>query len=81
MRKNLTISLSPEDWRRVQSMAGMLGETYSRVFHRLIESGAGAAANQKRIAKYRALLGPNSGFFAGRAQVFSRAGKRKQAAA
>ena len=77
MRKNLTISLSHEDWRKLQSMVCSLGETYSGVVHRLIESGAGAACDRKRVEKYRKLLSPGGPFLARRAAVFARAGRRR----
>ena len=81
MRKNLTISLSQEDWRRVQSMVCSLGETYSGVFHRLIESGAGSSCDGKRIEKYRKLLSPAAPFLELRAGAFARAGRRRRTAA
>lgn len=76
MRKNLTISLSSEDWEKVRHIAQSLGETYSGVFHRFIELGTGAVSDSKRVAKYRALLSTDASFLAGRAAILSKARKR-----
>jgi hypothetical protein len=78
MRKNLTISLSMEDWKTVRAIAESVGETYSRVFHRLIELGTGVVSDDRRIAKYKAALAPHSKFLTARAKTFARAGKRKR---
>jgi len=78
MRKNLTVSLSLEDWRAVQDMVRSQGETYSKVFHRLIASSSSVVCDDKRVQKYKALLAPDAEFLADRAGVFARAGKRRQ---
>jgi len=72
MARNLTVSLSKEDWAAVQGMARLLGETYSRVFHRLIEAARGVRSDDRRIAKYRSLLRPHAGFLAARAASFAK---------
>lgn len=76
MRKNLTISLSSEDWRKVRLIAESTGATYSGVFHRFIELGAGGVSDGERVAKYRALLSPHAAFLSGRAAALSKARKR-----
>lgn len=80
MRKNLTVSLSLEDWKRVKAIASSLDETYSSVFHRLIELGTSAVGEDVRVAKYKALLAPHAAFLARRAGAFVKAGKRRAAA-
>lgn len=67
MRKNITISLNQEDWQKVRAMARSLGETYSRIFHRLIASTNSMVRDSKRIKKYRSLLAPHGEYLAGRA--------------
>lgn len=76
MRKNLTISLSSEDWSRVQGMVRELSETYSGVFHQLIQAATTGATDSRKVAKYKALLAPHAGFLADRAGKFSKARKR-----
>lgn len=79
MRKNLTVSLSDEDWRKVKNIAKSMDETYSSVFHRLIELGTGAVGEDQRTAKYKALLAPHARFLARRAGAVSKAGRRRAA--
>lgn len=81
MRKNLTVSLSGADWKAVKDVAERLGETYSAVFHRLIEMSVGTVSDSRRVAKYRALLSPHASRLAKRAAVFARAGRRGRTAA
>lgn len=80
MRKNLTVSLSDEDWKAVKGIAERLGETYSAVFHRLIGMSVGTVSDSRRVAKYKALLGPHAARLEKRAAVFARAGRRGKAA-
>lgn len=78
MRKNLTISLSADDWQKVKAIAESLGETYSRVFHHFIALGAGTDRDEKRVSRYRALLAPHSDFLSRRAKTFATVrGKRR----
>ncbi len=79
MRKNLTVSLSLDDWKKVKSIASSLDETYSSVFHRLIELGTSAVGEDDRVAKYKALLAPHAAFLSRRAGTFAKAGKRRPA--
>lgn len=81
MRKNLTVSLSDADWKAVKGIADRLGETYSAVFHRLIEMSAGTVSDARRVAKYKALLAPHAARLEKRASAFARAGRRGRAAA
>lgn len=78
MRKNLTVSLSPEDWNKIQDLARSLGETYSKVIHKLIASSSSVVCDNSRVRKYKALLATDADFLAGRAGAFARAGKRRQ---
>lgn len=67
-RKNLTISLSREDWDLVCDSAQAMGETYSGLFRRLIsESLRRREIDPKTVAKYRPLFKSHSLFFAKRA--------------
>lgn len=77
MRRNLTISLSMEDWRTVRELARSLGETYSSVIHHLIRFGSPREVRRDRVEKYRALLAPHAEFFEERARVFARAAFRR----
>lgn len=81
MRKNLTVSLSPEDWKKIQDLSLSLGESYSKVIHKLIESSSSIVRDDGRIQKYKALLAPDVDFLAGRAGAFTRARKRRQTTA
>lgn len=76
MRKNLTISLNPEDWQKIQSMARALDGTYSLVIHKLIAASTGSVSDHTRIDKYRALLAPHADFLESRARVMAKARKR-----
>ncbi|MBI4346832.1 MAG: hypothetical protein HY553_08250 [Elusimicrobia bacterium] len=78
MRKNLTISLAPEDWEKVRDMARQMGGTYSEVFHRLICAGFGSAVNEPRVAKYRALLRPEADYRKRRAAAMLRLSRRRR---
>ena len=78
MRKNLTVSLTLEDWGTVQAMVRSLNESCSGVFHRLVQSSVGKKVDQKRIKKYRALLAPQADFLARRAHVFATARKHSR---
>ena len=74
MRKNLTISLLPEDWRLVQTHAKSMNMAFSALFHRLIHQSLGAPQeNPKKIAKYRPLFKPHADFLAQRAETFAKA--------
>lgn len=73
MRKNLTISLSLEDWQKVRHSARTLGETYSSIFHRLIQWSFPTAPDRKRLEKYKALHAPVAAFLEERARVFAKA--------
>ena len=77
MRKNLTISLSGEDWKAVRKLAKPLGGTYSALFHKLIESAVSRVEDAGKIKRYKALLSPHAGFFARRARVLSKAKVRQ----
>ena len=79
MRKNLTISLAPEDWKKVQLLARKMGGTYSEVFHRLLQAAEGGAVSEARVAKYRAQLAPQADFLARRAALFAKGGRRGKA--
>lgn len=81
MRKNLTVSLSNDDWRKVKAIAESLDETYSSVFHRLIELGTSSVGEEKRIARYKAALAPHARFLARRAGALARAGRGRKAPA
>ena len=81
MRKNLTVSLRPEDWRKVQAMASSLGETYSGVFHRLLQGGVGMVCDRVVVEKYRKLLAPHRDFMARRAAALAKAARRGRAQA
>ncbi|MBI3298835.1 MAG: hypothetical protein HYZ75_11765 [Elusimicrobia bacterium] len=81
MRKNLTVSLSDEDWKIVRDIAERLGETYSAVFHRLIEMSGGTVSDLRRVSKYKALLAPHAVRLEKRAAAFARAGRRGKTAA
>lgn len=78
MRKNLTVSLSPEDWKKIKDLSRSLGETYSKVIHKLIESSSSIVRDDGRIQKYKALLAPDADFLAGRAGAFARVRKRRR---
>lgn len=80
MKKNLTVSLSGEDWKTVKGIADSLGETYSAVFHKLIEMSAGTVSDSARVEKYKALLAPHSARLERRAAVFARASRRGKTA-
>lgn len=77
MRKNLTVSLAEEDWKRVRDMARRLGGTYSDVFHRLINAGFGSTVNEARVTKWRAVLAPDAEYRAKRAALWAKAGRRR----
>ncbi|MBI5243384.1 MAG: hypothetical protein HY922_06805 [Elusimicrobia bacterium] len=79
MRKNLTISLQPQDWEAVRRAAESLGETYSQLFHRIIHAFFQAGEVKARtVAKYRPMFAPHESFLADRARVFSRSRARKR---
>ena len=79
MRKNLTISLLPEDWKTVQQTAKSLGETYSQFFHRIIrEFFSTNEVNHKTVAKYRPLFKSHASFLTGRSLAFARPRPRRK---
>lgn len=79
MRKNLTISLLPEDWEAVQQTAKSLKETYSQLFHRIIREFFNSnEANRKTVAKYRPLFKSHASFLTGRSLVFAEARRQRK---
>ncbi len=77
MRKNLTISLTGEDWKVVQSLARPGAETYSAIFHKLIQSAVGRVSDAGKVRRYKALLAPHADFLSRRANAFAKAKGRK----
>lgn len=78
MRKNLTISLSSEDWSLVRQAVRSMGETYSGLFHRLIQAAlAERETDPKVTAKYRPLFKREAAFLAQRAAAMARASRKK----
>ena len=79
MRKNLTISLLPEDWKIVQQTVKSLGETYSQFFHRIIrEFFSSNEVNHKTVAKYRPLFKSHASFLTGRSLTFAKARRQRK---
>lgn len=74
MRKNLTISLDPTDWALVRAWAKATRDTYSGLFHSLIQKALGGQEVDPKItAKYRQLFQGHADYLSRRAAAFSKA--------